>query len=47
MGKIYWFRIVTLKKAKENREKLMFQKKYFVEELNEKVFEREFSLCEH
>lgn len=33
--------------AEKNREMLMYYRKYFVDELNEEVFERKFSLCEH
>lgn len=33
--------------ALKNRERLMYYRKYFVDELNKEVFEREFSLCEH
>jgi hypothetical protein len=33
--------------ALHNRERLMFHRKYFVDQLNKKVFERSYSLCEH
>ncbi|KAJ3086167.1 hypothetical protein HK102_013454 [Quaeritorhiza haematococci] len=38
---------MTLEKAKEHREKLMKERKFFVKENTAEVFEREFSLCEH
>lgn len=39
--------IFTTEYAIHIRERLMFHRKYFVDKLNKKVFEREFSLCEH
>lgn len=39
--------IFTKADAKYYRERLMLHRKYFVDELNDKVFEREYSLCEH
>ncbi|MEV8313491.1 DUF4246 domain-containing protein [Streptomyces sp. NPDC059900] len=38
---------MTLEQAKEYREQLMHERKFFVAEHNEQVYEREFSLCEH
>jgi hypothetical protein len=38
---------MTLEQAKEHRKELMFHRKFFTDELNENVYEREFSLCEH
>lgn len=38
---------MTLEQAKEYRSQLMQERKYFVDEHNEDVYEREFSLCEH
>lgn len=38
---------LSLEEAKEYREQLMFQRKYFVSVLNKEVYKREFSLCEH
>ncbi|KAF9972722.1 hypothetical protein BGZ73_004149 [Actinomortierella ambigua] len=38
---------MDLKEAKEHREKLMAERKFFVAESNEGMFERPFSLCEH
>ncbi|KAF9159711.1 hypothetical protein DFQ26_006275 [Actinomortierella ambigua] len=38
---------MDLKEAKEHREKLMAERKYFVSETNTNMFERPFSLCEH
>ncbi|CAL9335204.1 DUF4246 domain-containing protein [Streptomyces sp. enrichment culture] len=38
---------MTLEQAKEYREQLMQERKYFVDEHNEQLYEREFSLCEH
>ena len=35
------------KEARQNREKLMFVRKYVVKEQNEEIFEMPFSLCEH
>jgi len=40
-------KIISLNDAKKHRERLMFHRKYFVQQLNETVFERPFSLCEH
>eukprot|EP01091_Cochliopodium_minus_P005949 TRINITY_DN1583_c0_g1_i1.p1 TRINITY_DN1583_c0_g1~~TRINITY_DN1583_c0_g1_i1.p1 ORF type:complete len:504 (-),score=168.79 TRINITY_DN1583_c0_g1_i1:75-1547(-) len=37
----------TEEEAKHHRERLMFHRKYFVDLLNKKVYERSFSLCEH
>lgn len=39
--------LFSLDEAKYHRERLMFHRKYFVNKLNETVFERSFSLCEH
>ncbi|MFJ7627578.1 DUF4246 domain-containing protein [Streptomyces sp. NPDC097595] len=38
---------MTLDEAKAYREELMRERKFFVDEHNEQLFEREFSLCEH
>ncbi len=38
---------MTLEQAKEFRRELMQERKFFVDEHNEKIYEREFSLCEH
>lgn len=38
---------MTLEQAKEFRSRLMQERKFFVDEHNGAVFEREFSLCEH
>lgn len=38
---------MTLTQAREYREQLMRERKYFVDEHNEQLYEREFSLCEH
>ncbi|WP_418959589.1 DUF4246 domain-containing protein [Streptomyces tritici] len=38
---------MTLEQAKAYREELMKERKFFVDEHNEQVYEREFSLCEH
>ncbi|MFF8828501.1 DUF4246 domain-containing protein [Streptomyces sp. NPDC015131] len=38
---------MTLEQAKEYREELMRERKFFVDEHNEQLYEREFSLCEH
>ncbi|MEU8777339.1 DUF4246 domain-containing protein [Streptomyces sp. NPDC048606] len=38
---------MTLAQAKEFREELMRERKFFVDEHNEQLYEREFSLCEH
>ncbi|MEU9860672.1 DUF4246 domain-containing protein [Streptomyces sp. NPDC047971] len=38
---------MTLEEAKGFREQLMRERKFFVDEHNEQLFEREFSLCEH
>ncbi|MER8220669.1 DUF4246 domain-containing protein [Streptomyces sp. NPDC094143] len=38
---------MTLEQAKEYREQLMQERKFFVDEHNELLYEREFSLCEH
>lgn len=38
---------ITDTEALEHRSRLMTQRKFFVDELNEEVFLREFSLCEH
>ncbi|TRV78284.1 DUF4246 domain-containing protein [Streptomyces sp. 130] len=38
---------MTLEEAKGYREELMRERKFFVAENNEQLFEREFSLCEH
>ena len=38
---------MTLEEAKAFREELMKERKFFVDEHNEQVYEREFSLCEH
>ncbi|MGA5037508.1 DUF4246 domain-containing protein [Streptomyces capoamus] len=38
---------MTLEQAKAHREQLMRERKFFVAEHNEQLFEREFSLCEH
>lgn len=38
---------MTLDQAKDLREQLMQERKFFVDEHNEQLYEREFSLCEH
>ncbi|MFG2639871.1 DUF4246 family protein [Streptomyces sp. NPDC048370] len=38
---------MTLEQAKTYREQLMQERKFFVDEHNEQIYEREFSLCEH
>ncbi|WP_370416366.1 DUF4246 domain-containing protein [Streptomyces fradiae] len=38
---------MTLAQAREYREQLMQERKFFVDEHNEQLFERAFSLCEH
>ncbi|MFE7548803.1 DUF4246 domain-containing protein [Streptomyces gardneri] len=38
---------MTLEQAKEYREQLMRERKFFVDEHNDQLYEREFSLCEH
>jgi hypothetical protein len=38
---------MTLEQAKEYREQLMKERRFFVDAHNEDVYEREFSLCEH
>lgn len=38
---------MTLEQAKSYREQLMQERKFFVAEHNEQLYEREFSLCEH
>ncbi|MEU6160748.1 DUF4246 domain-containing protein, partial [Streptomyces sp. NPDC047130] len=38
---------MTLEQAKAYREELMTERKFFVDEHNQQVYEREFSLCEH
>lgn len=38
---------MTLEQAKGYREQLMQERKFFVDEHNEQLYEREFSLCEH
>ncbi|MFH7599240.1 DUF4246 domain-containing protein [Streptomyces racemochromogenes] len=38
---------MTLEQAKSFREELMQERKFFVDEHNEQLYEREFSLCEH
>ncbi|MEV6684338.1 DUF4246 domain-containing protein [Streptomyces sp. NPDC051130] len=44
-----WFETstMTLEQAKNYREELMKERKFFVDEHNEQLYEREFSLCEH
>ncbi|MFF6952907.1 DUF4246 domain-containing protein [Streptomyces iakyrus] len=38
---------MTLDQARNHREQLMQERKFFVDEHNEQLYEREFSLCEH
>ncbi|MEU1123074.1 DUF4246 domain-containing protein [Streptomyces sp. NPDC005899] len=38
---------MTLDEARSHREELMRERKFFVDEHNEQLYEREFSLCEH
>ncbi|MEV6958391.1 DUF4246 domain-containing protein [Streptomyces sp. NPDC051207] len=38
---------MTLEQARTYREQLMRERKFFVDEHNEQLYEREFSLCEH
>lgn len=44
-----WFgtSTMTLEQAENYREQLMQERKFFVDEHNEQLYEREFSLCEH
>lgn len=37
----------TKKEADFHRDRLMYHRKFFVDEMNEQVYEREYSLCEH
>ncbi|MFE6848259.1 hypothetical protein [Streptomyces sp. NPDC057686] len=37
----------TVEQARTYREELMKERKFFVDEHNEPLYEREFSLCEH
>ena len=39
--------LVTLDQAKKDREDLMFTRKFYVISQNERLFEREFTFCEH
>ncbi|WP_372460251.1 DUF4246 domain-containing protein [Nocardia coffeae] len=38
---------MTLPEAKDYRDQLMHERKFFVDNHNEEIYEREFSLCEH
>ncbi|MEU9580010.1 DUF4246 domain-containing protein [Streptomyces chilikensis] len=38
---------MTLEQAKKYRDELMKERKFFVDEHNQQIYEREFSLCEH
>ncbi|MFE8992842.1 DUF4246 domain-containing protein [Streptomyces collinus] len=38
---------MTLDQAKNHREQLMRERRFFIDEHNEQLYEREFSLCEH
>jgi len=38
---------MTINQAKQHREKLMDERKYFISQNNQLLFERPFSLCEH
>ncbi|MFI6982969.1 DUF4246 domain-containing protein [Embleya sp. NPDC050154] len=38
---------MTLEQARNHREQLMQERKFFVDEHNEQIYERQFSLCEH
>ncbi|WNI26146.1 DUF4246 domain-containing protein [Streptomyces sp. ITFR-16] len=38
---------MTLEQARDYREQLMRERKFFIDEHNEQLYEREFSLCEH
>ncbi|MZD04255.1 DUF4246 family protein [Streptomyces sp. SID5785] len=38
---------MSLEEARDHREQLMQERKFFVDEHNEQLYEREFSLCEH
>ena len=40
-------KMFTVRKANFHRERLMYHRKYFVDQLNQEVFTRPFSLCEH
>ncbi len=40
-------KIMKRSEAEHHRERLMFHRKYFVNRINEQIFEREYSLCEH
>lgn len=39
--------VMTREEAESMREKLMFERKYYRDEVEKEVYEREFSLCEH
>jgi hypothetical protein len=39
--------VYDLDRAKAIRDELMRERKFFVKQNNEKIFERPFSLCEH
>lgn len=39
--------LFTIEEANFHRERLMYHRKYFVDQLNKEVFTRPFSLCEH
>jgi len=39
--------IFTVEEANYHRERLIFHRKFFVDQLNSTVFERSYSLCEH
>ena len=39
--------LMTLDEAKKHRERLMYYRKYYVDEINSQIYERPFSLCEH
>jgi len=40
-------KLFTIEEANFYRERLMYHRKYFVDQLNKEIFTRPFSLCEH
>ncbi len=41
------YKVFTLDEARQYRQELMYHRKFFVDRLNKKVYERPYSLCEH
>ena len=37
----------TMKEAKEHREQLMFDRQFYIDDVNNKLYERKVSFCEH